>query len=58
MENQKIWKKHRKNAKNLAVLCAGESKIWGWAAAGGQSGLHGSIQGLNLAQHRPNIGPT
>ena len=56
---KKKRKKHRKNARSLAkywtVLCAGASEIWRCAAAGGQSGLHGSIQGLNLA-HRSNIG--
>ena len=62
-----LWKikkcgKTQENARNVAkywtVLCAGGSQIWGCAAAGGQSGLHGSIQGLNLTQSSPNIGPT
>ena len=54
----KMWK-NKENARNFAkywtVLHTGGSKIWGCAAAGGQNGLHGSIQ---LAQNRPNIGPT
>ena len=52
----------KKNSGNLAkywtMLCAGGVQHPGLRGGWGQSGLHGSIQGLHLAQDRPNIGPT
>ena len=56
VEKQKFMEKHRKNARNLAkywtVLCAGGSKIWGWAAAVVHASSNPGVRWANIARDR------